>query len=399
MTYDEAIDAWRPTWIGPRRGVVMPFLARGVGENIVLEGSFEEGVRTRCIFSEITPDAFSWRAADSKDDDASWTLLQEMKARRRIAGGSPMAAVPPTMEAIRLHAPGVDGLRHETMDTPSLQLGEALVEVHAAAITRDELEWPLDRLPAVPSYELSGVVAAVADAVDAVSVGDEVYALTPFDRDGVAAGYVAVPAAILAPKPSTLGHVESAAVPLPALSAWQGLFAHGGLEPGERVLVHGAIGGVGQFATQLARVRGAHVVATASPQTFEEARALGAHEVIDGRKEFDDGIGPVDLVFDTVGGELLRRAPALLANDGRLVSIAAEPLGEGTYFVVEPNRQQLVELARLVDSGELRVAIDSTFVLSKAAAAFERSLASGKHGKVVIQVAGDDASGPPGGGG
>jgi NADPH:quinone reductase-like Zn-dependent oxidoreductase len=304
--------------------------------------------------------------------------------------------VPRTMEAIRLHRPGVDGLRHETIDTPSLQLGEALVEVHAAAITRDELEWPLDRLPAVPSYELSGVVVTVAGDVGTVSVGDEVYALTPFDRDGVAAEYAAVPAATLAPKPSSLSHVESAAVPLPALSAWQGLFAHGGLEPGERVLVHGAVGGVGQFATQLARWRGAHVVATASPPAFEEARALGAHEVIDGRRELD-GVGPVDLVFDTVGGEFLERAPALLASGGRLVSVAAEPPGEGTYFVVEPSREQLVELARLLDGGELRVAIDSTFALSEATAAFERSLASGKHGKVVIRVAGGGASGAAGG--
>jgi NADPH:quinone reductase-like Zn-dependent oxidoreductase len=307
-----------------------------------------------------------------------------------------MVAIPRTMQAIRLHAPGVDGLRRETIDTPSLQLGEALVEVHAAAITRDELEWPLDRLPAVPSYELSGVVAAVAGDVGAISVGDEVYGLTPFDRDGVAAEYAAVPAAALAPKPSTLSHVESAAVPLPALSAWQGLFAHGGLEPGERVLVHGAVGGVGQFATQLARWRGAYVVATASPRAFEGARALGAHEVIDGRRELDDGVGPVDLVFDTVGGEFLGRAPALLARGGRLVSVAAEPPGGGTYFVVEPNREQLVELARLLDSGELRVAIDSTFALSEATAAFERSLASGKHGKVVIRVAGG-ASGAAGG--
>lgn len=303
------------------------------------------------------------------------------------------------MQAIRLHAPGVDGLRRETIDTPSLQLGEALVEVQAAAITRDELEWPLDRLPAIPSYELSGVVARVADDVGTVSVGDEVYALTPFDRDGVAAEYAAVPAATLAPKPSTLSHVESAAVPLPALSAWQGLFAHGGLEQGERVLVRGAVGGVGQFATQLARWRGAHVVATASPPTFGAARALGAHEVIDGRSELDDQVGPVDLVFDTVGGEFLERAPALLASGGRLVSVAAEPPGEGIYFVVEPSREQLIELARLLDSGELGVAIDSTFALSEATGAFERSLASGKHGKVVIRVAGEGASGAAGGGG
>jgi NADPH:quinone reductase-like Zn-dependent oxidoreductase len=309
-----------------------------------------------------------------------------------------MVAIPRTMQAIRLHGPGVGGLRRETINTPSLQLGEALVAVHAAAITRDELEWPLDRLPAVPSYELSGVVAAVADDVGAVSVGAGVYGLTPFDRDGVAAEYAAVPAATLAPKPSTLSHVESAAVPLPALSAWQGLFAHGGLEHGERVLVHGAVGGVGQFATQLARWRGAYVVATASPPAFEGARALGAHEVIDGRGELDDRVGPVDLVFDTVGGEFLERAPGLLARGGRLVSVAAEPPGAGMYFVVEPSREQLVELARLLDSGELGVAIDSTFALSEAAAGFERSLASGKHGKVVIRVAGEGASGTAGGG-
>ena len=210
------------------------------------------------------------------------------------------------MEAIRLHAPGVEGLRHETVDTPPLRSGDALVRVHAAAITRDELEWPLDRLPAIPSYELSGVISALADDVDDVSVGDEVYALTPFDRDGVAAEYAAVPAAALALKPSTLGHVESAAVPLPALSAWQGLFDHGRLEPGERVLILGGAGGVGQFATQLGRWRGAYVVATASPQAFERALDLGAVEAIDGRRPLHDGVSPVDLVFDTVGGELLR---------------------------------------------------------------------------------------------
>jgi len=309
-----------------------------------------------------------------------------------------MAAVPRTMGAIRLHTPGIEGLQLETIETPSPRLGEALVEVHAAAITRDELEWPLDRLPAVPSYELSGVVAAVADDVTAVSVGDEVFALTPFERNGVAAQYTAVRAAVLARKPSRLSHVESAAVPLPGLGAWQGLFNHGGLEPGERVLIHGAVGGVGQFATQLARWRGAHVLATSSPQAFEMARALGAHDVFDGRRGLDE-VGHVDLIFDTVGGELLELAPTLLANDGRLVSVTEEPPGEGTYFVVEPHREQLIELARLVDGGDLRVAIDSTFALSEAAAAFERTLASGKRGKVVIRIAGEGASGAAGGNG
>jgi NADPH:quinone reductase-like Zn-dependent oxidoreductase/GNAT superfamily N-acetyltransferase len=270
-------------------------------------------------------------------------------------------AIPREMEAIRLHAPGIAGLRHETIETPSINRGEALVEVHAAAITRDELEWPLDRLPAVPSYELSGVVAAVADDVDAVRVGDEVYALTPFDRDGVAAAYAVVPASILAPKPTTLSHVESAAVALPALTAWQGLFDHGRLEAGERLLVLGARGGVGSFATQLARWRGALVV--------------------------DETVAPVDFVFDTVGGDLLAQAHSLLTTSGRLVSVAEEPpVGTGTYFVVEPSREQLIEIAGLLDAGVLRVEIDSTFALSEAVAAFERSLARGKRGKVVIQL-------------
>jgi NADPH:quinone reductase-like Zn-dependent oxidoreductase len=306
-----------------------------------------------------------------------------------------MVSTPRTMKAIRLHGSGVVGLRYETIDVPALQRGEALVEVHAAAITRDELEWPVDRLPAVPSYELSGVVAAVADDVDGVSAGDEVYALTPFDRDGVGADYAAAPVTTLAPKPSTLGHVECAAIPLPALSAWQGIFTHGRLEAGERVLIHGASGGVGQFATQLAHWRGAHVVATVSPSALDEARGFGADEVIDGHGFLDEAIGSVDLVFDTVGGVLLERAPGLLAKSGgRLVSVAAEPSGEGTFFIVEPSREQLVELTRLVDAGELRVAIDSTYALSEAAAAFERSLASGKRGKVVLRVRPDDPDAP-----
>jgi NADPH:quinone reductase-like Zn-dependent oxidoreductase len=209
----------------------------------------------------------------------------------------------------------------------------------------------------------------------------------------VAAEYAAVPASLLAPKPASLSHVESAAVPLPALSAWQGLFVHGRLAAAERLLVDGAIGGVGQFATQLGRWCGAHVIATASPDAFDAARALGAHEVVDGRSgRFDEELGAIDLVFDTVGGELLARASALLAPGGRLVSVAEEPRGEGTYFVVEPGREQLIELAQLVDSGELRVAIDSTFTLAEATAAFERSLASGKRGKVVIGVADDESS-------
>jgi NADPH:quinone reductase-like Zn-dependent oxidoreductase len=305
--------------------------------------------------------------------------------------------ISPTMWAIRLHAAGGPSeLVLERIETPHPQAGEALVRVHAAAITRDELEWPVDRLPATPSYELSGTVAALAPGVDTLTVGEPVWALTGFDRDGAAAEYIVVPAALLAPKPRTLDHDASAAVPLAALSAWQGLFDHGGLKEGERVLIHGAAGGVGHFATQLARLRGAYVIGTASAASAGSAKTFGAHEVLDpANVPFEESVKAVDLVFDTVGGELLERSPAVLGPGGRLVSVAEEPpetlpdqkIGS-TYFVVEPNREQLVELARMIDAGDLRPAIDSVFPLSDARAAFERSLASGKRGKVILRVAG-----------
>jgi len=214
------------------------------------------------------------------------------------------------------------------------------VRVRAAAITRGELEWPVHRLPAIPSYELAGVV---------VDSGDEVYALTPFDRDGVAAEYALVPAGVLAPKPAQLSHVEAAALPMGGLTAWQALFVHGRLTRGERVLVTGASGGVGHIAVQLAQHAGAEVVES----------------------------GSVDLVFDTRGGEL----PA----GERVVTIVEEVPG-ATYFVVEPNREQLLELSALVDAGQLRPEVDSVFPLTEARAAFERVAAPGKRGKVVLEV-------------
>jgi len=304
------------------------------------------------------------------------------------------AGVASMMRAVRLHSPGgAQGLVLEEIETPPLQAGEALVRVHAASITRDELEWPTDRLPAIPSYELSGVVIAVSPDVDSVSVGEPVYGLTGFDRDGVAAEYAAVPANVLAPKPRRLDHVESATVPLAALSAWQGLFDHGELEEGERVLIHGAAGGVGHFATQLARWQGAYVIGTTSPSKGEGVRRLGAHELLDGVNGRFAALDPVDLVFDTVGGELLERSTAIVRKGGRVVSVAEEPPETPsdaeiatTYFVVEPNREQLVELARIIDSGHLSPAIDSVFPLGEARAAFERSMARGKSGKVVLRV-------------
>jgi NADPH:quinone reductase-like Zn-dependent oxidoreductase len=242
--------------------------------------------------------------------------------------------------AVRLHR---DGLNVEEIEAPSPRPGEVLVRVHAAAITRGELEWPVDRLPAIPSYELSGTLG---------DSGDEVYALTPFDRDGVAAEYALVPARMLAPKPARLSHVEAAALPMGGLTAWQALFVHGRLAQGERVRGTGASGGVGHIAVQLARHAGAEVVES----------------------------GPVDLVFDTRGGEI----PA-----GKRVVTIVEEVPGATYFVVEPDHEQLLELGALVDAGELRPEVDSVFPLTEARAAFERVAAPGKRGKVVLEVGSD----------
>jgi NADPH:quinone reductase-like Zn-dependent oxidoreductase len=238
------------------------------------------------------------------------------------------------MRAVRLHE---DGLKLEEIPRPEAADGEVLVRVHAAAITRDELTWPTDRLPAIPSYELSGVVEAT---------GEEVMALTPFDRDGAAAEYAVVPKSVLAPKAAWLSHVEAAALPMGGLSAWQGLVVHGGLKAGERVCITGATGGVGHLAVQL-------------------ARALGATVVAEGE--------PCDLLFDTAG-----RA----AGDAkRIVTIAFE-VPSATYFIVEPDGEQLAQLGAL----GLRPEVDSTFPLTDFEAAFARSEARGKRGKVVLQV-------------
>jgi NADPH:quinone reductase-like Zn-dependent oxidoreductase len=297
------------------------------------------------------------------------------------------------MRAVRLHPPGgIDALFVDETEVPKPGPGEALVRVYAAAITRDELDWATDRLPAIVSYELSGVVEEVGGDVGDLAIGNDVFALTPFDRDGVAAEHAVVPAVLLAPKPRGLSHLESAALPLAGLTSWQGLFVHGELQPNQRILILGAAGGVGHLATQLAKWRGAHVVGTASVGAAELARGYGAGQVLDPAAPFVGSIEPVDLVFDTVGGDVLARSADVIREGGRLVAVAEEPPPEiaerviATYFVVEPVREQLLELVRLANDGTLRPAIDSVFPLEDARAAFERVMSPGKRGKVVIEV-------------
>jgi len=305
----------------------------------------------------------------------------------------PTASIPSTMPALRVHELGDPAaVREERLPTPSPADGELLIRVHAAAITRDELEWPEGRLPATPSYEFSGEVVALGASASDFAVGDAVYGMALFDRDGAASEYFAAPESVFARKPANVDDAAAATVPLPALSAWQALFDHGLLESGQRVLVHGATGAVGHFAVQLARRAGARVIATASSANLDAARELGADEVIDRATPYESSLEPVDLVFDAAGGDAAERSAALVRPGGRAVSIISEPAQASgitsIFFIVEPNRDQLDQITELIELGGLRLMPHQEFPLDQARAAFEASLDRGHRGKVVFSPIG-----------
>lgn len=273
---------------------------------------------------------------------------------------------------------------------------DALVRVHAAAITPTEFSW-LDSWskPIIPSHEMSGVVTEVGATVCEVNVGDPVYGLVDFSRDGAAAEFVAIRAVDLALKPKSLGHVQASAMPLSALTAWQGLRVHARLKAGQRVLIHGGAGGVGSYAVQLAKWLGAETLATASSVNAGFVKELGADRVIDyTRSRFENLVSDVDVVLDTVGGEVLSRSWKVLARSGILLSVAEKPsqviaadLGvRALYFIVEPNRNHLSELAGLADQGIMRPIVSAVFPLAQARQAYELGLCGHMRGKNVLQI-------------
>lgn len=308
------------------------------------------------------------------------------------------------MNAVCMHKRGGPGeLIYEAAPKPAPGSGDALVRVHACAITPYELSWSAtyttrdggDRLPSIPGHELSGVVETVAPDVTDVMPGDAVYALTDFWRDGAAADYVVVHAGDLAPKPTNLTHTQAAAVPLSALTAWQAFFDHADLSSGQRVLIHGAGGGVGTYAVQLARWRGAHVIGTARQNDKPFLRELGADAVIDYTAvRFEEKVRDLDVVLDTVGGDTLERSWQVLRPGGVLVTIAGDAPADkasqygvrGVDFIVKPSRAQLIEIARLIEAGAIRPIVEATFPLEQARAAFERGLSGHNRGKLVLRV-------------
>ncbi len=311
--------------------------------------------------------------------------------------------LPTTMVAARLHARGgPEAIVIDRIEVPIPGPADVLVRVYAAAITPSELGWEptwttpdgADRTPTIPAHELAGVVAAVGSQVDATWLGQAVLGLTDFFRDGAAAEYVAVRTADLASWRSDIEDVVAAALPLSGLTAWQALIDHGDLRPGERVLILGAAGGVGTFAVQLARWRGAHVIAVASGRDESFLRDLGADEVIDRTDaQLDPLAARVDLVLDTVGGETLARTWNGLGPRGRVVSIAPTERDiagrdtRGSFFVVTPDSATLRRLTELVEAGALRAVIARTFPLTEARDAYGYGQTAHPRGKVVLRVA------------
>jgi len=312
------------------------------------------------------------------------------------------------MKAIRMHIrAGPEALVFEDTSTPEPGSGEVLVRVRAAGITPTEFTWnstfttkdKRNRLPIVPAFEVAGTVEKMGPEASGLAAEEAVYGLLDFWHDGAAAEYVVARASDLAPKPRSISFVHSAAIPLSGLTAWQSLFDYTKLSKGDTVLIHGAGGGVGTFAVQFAHWRGAHVFATCSGEKASLVRSLGADRVIDySSTRFQDELSGLDVVLDTVGGEVLENSWGTLRPGGSLVTIVGDVSEEvmakhevkGFSVLVEPNRKELTEIGGLIDAGVVKPVVGGVFPLSRAREAYERGLRGHNRGKIVLEVGGGE---------
>jgi NADPH:quinone reductase-like Zn-dependent oxidoreductase len=308
----------------------------------------------------------------------------------------------PDMQAItaRDRDAGVAGLTLADLPYPHAAENDVIVRVHAAGFTPGELEWPgtwadragRDRTPSVPGHELSGVVVDLGYGTTGLTVGQRVFGLTDWCRNGSLAEYTAVEARNLAPLAADIDHTVAAALPISGLTAWQGLFVHAGLDIGQTVVVHGAAGGVGSIAVQLAREVGARVIGTGRTDDRDVVLGLGAQEFLDLDADPLEGVGEVDVVLDVIGGDVLERSIALIRPGGTVVTIAMPPTvqpkeGRAVFFVVEPDRAQLAELAQRLRDGRLKPIVGAVRPLTETADAFGRRRRA--PGKTIIQIAED----------
>ena len=305
------------------------------------------------------------------------------------------------MNAVRLyHACSSEGVIFEEVPAPAVGTGNVLIRIHATTVTPGELEWyptwhtreGAPRLKPIPGHELSGMIEAVGPEVTGLKKGDLIYGMNDWFSDGAAAEYCLTTPAQIAPKPAAVDHLEAATVPISGLTAWQALFDRGKLETGQKVLIHGGAGGVGSLAIQLAAWKGAFVATTVSEANAEFVRALGAHEVIDYRKtRFEEVAADADLILDLVGGDTLARSLRAVKQGGRVVTVATssetsqDPKVKEAFLLVEPNREQLLALTRLIDAGTIRPIVGEAFSLEKAAQAYF-PIKKVSRGKAVLRV-------------
>lgn len=308
------------------------------------------------------------------------------------------------MRAVRIHEyGGPEVLKYEEAPCPKPQEGEVLIRVRAAGV--NPVDWKVRRgdakgllkhsFPLIPGWDVSGVVAATGRGVQRLKRGNEVYGLLDIHRDGSYAEYAVMRESAVALKPNSIDHNHAAAIPLAALVAWQSLFHAGGLRAGQKVLIHGAAGGVGSFAVQLAKWKGAHVVGTASERNHRFLHELGADETIDySTMRFEDVVHDVDVVLDMIGGDTLLRSWGVLKKGGILVSIVAQPSPEEAlkrgvrqaFVFAMPMAAELATIASLIDSGNLLPVVDTVLPLTQARRAHVLSETGHTRGKIVLRV-------------
>ena len=292
---------------------------------------------------------------------------------------------------------GTSGMKLVERPEPQAAINDVVVQIHASGFVPTELTWPStwsdrlgrDRTPTIPGHELAGVVTALGYGTTGLSVGQRVFGLADWYRDGSLAEYVAIEARNLAPLPGDVDFAVGASLPISGLTAWQGLFQHGRLQPGQSVLAHGAAGAVGSMVTQLANEAGAYVIGTGRAADREETLDFGAKEFVDLENDSLEDVGGVDLVFDVIGGDIGKRSASMVRAGGTLVSIVgpveAWPAGGlGIDFVVESDRAQLTEIVQRIRDGRLRTNIGDVSTLNEAVAVFNSTK---RHaGKTVIRV-------------
>ncbi|MFJ9590401.1 NADP-dependent oxidoreductase [Streptomyces acidicola] len=294
-------------------------------------------------------------------------------------------------------AAGTAGMTLTERPEPLAAINDVIVQIHASGFVPTEMEWPStwadragrDKTPSIPGHELAGVVTALGYGTTGLSIGQRVFGLADWHRDGTLAEYVAIEARNLAPLPGDVDFTVGASLPISGLTAWQGLFQHGRLQAGQTVLAHGAAGAVGTMVTQLAREAGAYVIGTGRAADREKALHFGAHEFVDLENDALKDVGGVDLVFDVIGGDVQKRSAALIKAGGTLVSIVgpleARPSdGLAVFFVVEADRAELGEIVQRVRDGRLRTNIGHVASFDDAVGALNPTMR--RSGKTVIRV-------------